>query len=307
MLFLFGKIPFQTFESYKEIACERMASRIDNPYAIAQLKAGSYFFPWPDERWIFALWCAILAVMMLWLYFRVNETNLYRNLGVCFAGLSLTSMVFFGSAFPHPGGLFIAAVFIAGIMVNLSCVLAVAFVYKLPYYLGVKEDALSDSSTGQIKIIPFGIAAFIVVLLPYFFSGNMYYYVKQLFDGNLLWLYLVFVAMFLLAVVWGRIIVPLEDIENPVLGGDAKIKYVRPIFNHTGPSDRTEVIGIGLALCVVYGIVMLLFKGGISSTDIMGLLIIIALAVGIVHGEVMKSASKKPEMLVTKKSVWGKK
>ena len=306
MLFLFGKIPFQTFESYKEIACERLASRLENPYAIAQLKGGSYFFPWPDERWIFALWCAIIAAMMLWLYFRVNETNLYRNLGVSFGVLSLTSVIFFGSAFPHPGGVFIAFVCIASILINLTCVLAAAFVYKLPYF-GVPEDQLSDSATGQVKIIPFCTAAFIIVVLPYFFSGDIYFYVKQLFGGNVFILGLVFVSLFSLAVAWGRIIMPLEDIERPVLGGESKIKFVRSIFTHDGPSTRTEVIGVGLALCVIYGIVMLLFKGSISGTDIMGLVVIIALAVGIVHGEMLKAAkNQKPEAMVTKKSVWGK-
>lgn len=297
----------QTFAGYKAIGAH-MDFEYDlvNPFSLEMLmyEPNHFFYPWVGQTLFFATWCILLGLLLVWLYVRVNDASVFLNLGLSSLGMGLTLATFFRTAFPNPGGLLLMTVFFFLMLMNMSVVLAVAAVQKLPFF-GVDEKKLSNPEDGSVRPYIVYIIAAVLTLPTYFISGSASLFLFALSGHKPDMVKLVLVGMIALAGLLGNQFLPWRVRHDQAILGGTYMKELAPIFSMHGPASRGEVVLVGVATCVIYGAVLLIAQGRLTGADMIGLAFMSALALNIIRAELARSAAvEAPVQRPTRRGPW---
>lgn len=283
----------ETFESYKEIGTHpEFFYDLVNPFRIeALLEPGSFFNPWAGTIMVYAVWSMLLGLLLLWVYHRLNDASVFQNLAFSLIGFSVVLGLFFRTAFPHPAGLLLGTAFFLSLVVNLTTVIGVVAVQKLPYF-GVDEKLVSDPATGSVRPYLLYVLAALMLMVPYFVSATMANFLYALVGQNSLYLWTVLLLLVGLAGFLGTLLLPWRLVPNQTILGGGPLKELSPIFSMPGPATRSEIVMVGLGTFVVYAGVLFLFKsvGQVTGADIMGLVLMSMMAFNIMRAEMNRAA-----------------
>lgn len=284
----------ETFESYKEIGTHpEFFYDLVNPFNIEALREpGSFFNPWAGSIMVYAVWAMLLGILLLWVYNRINHATVFQSLALTLIGLSVVLAAFFRTAFPHPAGLLLVTALFVSFVINLTTVIGVAAVQKLPYF-GVDEKAISDPTTGAVRPYLLYVLAALMLLVPYFLSTTMANFLYALVGQNWLYLWLVLLLLIGLAGFLGTKLLPWRDVPGQTMLGGRPLQELSPIFSMPGPATRSEIVMVGLGMFVVYAGVLFLFKsiGQVTGADIMGLVLMSLMAFNIMRAEMNRAAT----------------
>lgn len=283
----------ETFESYKEIGTHpEFFYDLVNPFNPEfLLEPGNFFNPWVASVTVYTVWGFLLGALLLWIYYRLNDASVFLNLGVTLLSFSVLLPLFFRKAFPHPGGLLLATLCFLSLVVNLTTVIGVAAVQKLPYF-GVDEKALSDPKTGAVRPYLLYLLATVLLLVPYFSFRIVAWFLYALVGHSSLLAWTVLLLMIALAGYLGTLLLPWREVPGQTILGGGPLKELAPIFSMPGPATREEVVMVGLGTFVLYAGVLFMFKGfgSVSAADILGLVMMSLMAFNIMRAELDRSA-----------------
>lgn len=291
-----------SFESYKQLATDCIVSyKLENPFDFQYLRQpGSYFYPWCDKNLEMSIWCILIALLLFWISSRVNSSSVYRNLAwsvALFAGVLFAA---FGSGFPNAGLVFVAFGLVCAIAVNLTTMLGVAAVQKLPYF-GVPEQHLTYPHDGSVKRWVMYVSAAVVVLLPYFAFGAVFQYFAALVNHNWNIVYLTMGLVIVMSAIWAESLLPWMVLrDHPILGGGF-MRELSPIFMMTGVASRTEVVVVALMSVVAHICVALILNGSISPADFVGLFIMVTIGFAIIRAEMGRHTLQTVVLTTVKK------
>ncbi len=279
----------ETFEAYKGIAGHPSMS-LDNPFEPNRLlQQGNFFYPFAGHTLENTVMCLLAALVVLWVYHRVNNAPLFLNISVSLFALGAVNLVFFRTAFPQALGLVGAGVSLFFVMVNLCAILCVASVQKLPYF-GLDEKVLSDPGDGSVRPWVMFVMAALVVLTPFKMVEDLWRFLSAMTDNIAFLAYVVVAGVIVLAGMVGNQLLPWRVLtEHPILGGGF-MRELAPIFSMPGPATRGEVMLVGMTTFVAYLAVVFLFKEKVSGADLFGLFVVATLAFNIIRAELARSA-----------------
>lgn len=290
----------QTFEGYQALGAHYdFQYDLVNPYNIEALREpGHFFYPWVGSTTAWMVYCLLVGLLVLWVFFRVNDAAVFRNVGAALVGMGFTLGLFYRTAFPHPFGLLLATALSFLLVVNLNAVLAVAAVQKLPYF-GLDDKLLLDPHDGSVRPPVLYVLGALLILGPYMALGPWRDFLFALCGHSDFLVWVALLALIALTGIAGYEEIPWKNLPNPTVLGGGSLRELAPIFSMPGPATRGEVVLVGVAICVGYGATLLLFKGRISGADILGLFFLTTLAFNIIRAELNRavlteSSAQKP-------------
>ena len=282
----------ETFESYQQIAThEVLRGSLVNPFnPDGLLQPGSFFYPYVGQTWEWTFLCLLLGGVVLWIYHRVNDAPLFQNLGYSLIALAVVILTFFRTAFPHPFGFVLGGLCLLAVLANVTAILGVAAVQKLPYF-GLDEKFLTNPDDGEIRPYVMYAVAALVVAVPYWMVKILDRFLFALSGNNDLLVYVVLAGAVVVAGMVGNDMLPWRILrDHPILGGGF-MKELAKIFSMPGPATRGEVVLVGIFTCLAYASTIFVFKtGGVAGTDMIGMILVATVTLNIVRAELARSA-----------------
>ncbi len=208
----------ETFEAYKGIAGHPSLS-LDNPFDPALLlKPGHFFYPFVANTLENTIMCVLLGLLVLWVYRRVNDAPLFLNIAISLFGLGAVLLLFYRTAFPNVLGMVAAGICLFCVLVNLSAILCVSSVQKLPYF-GLDEKVLSDPGDGSVRPWVMYVVAAVLVLLPLKMVEDLGRFLYAMTDNLAFLSYVVVAGVIVLAGMVGNQLLPWRVLtDHPILG-----------------------------------------------------------------------------------------
>ncbi|MBQ7569211.1 hypothetical protein IJT17_10490 [bacterium] len=295
----------ETYEAYKAMCTSyNLRYKITNPFSLINLDKPDYcFFPWPDRIVSIGIWMIFLAIILMWVYKRINVSSVYAFMSLGFAGLGGSLLLGFQTAYPRPEFVFSAFLSLTLIIASLSGFLTVMAVDKLPYF-GFPDKYLLHEQTGYpLRYLPYAIGGIILLLMWLLsFSAGKFFSAECLHNKSVI--YMVFGLLVLFSGVFGYAMVPFVTLyDRPLLGG-GYAKIIEPMLKITGPAKRYEIIYSVIALCALYAITAVFVKGTITGDDFIGILCMGGVGLGIIHAELHRSSAHVDVKVKKKSGVW---
>lgn len=270
----------------------------DNPYLPANLlEIGRFFVPFSDSVWWFFIGAMVMGVLFLWVYRRVNDTEVFEHTGWTLVAFAMVMLIFFRGPFPNWFGMLLLTYLTLAVLVNLVTILAVAAVQKLPY-MGVDEKLLADPRDGSVKPhVLYGLAVLIILGVYLFIppygdvarAALQYWPVQG--SGTLLMWGIVLPSFIFLTGFLALHHLPWRLVPGQTVLGGGPLRELAPIFRMDGPAPRGEVVLVALATFLIFASSLFLLKGAgqVSGADVAGLMFMSALAFTIMRAELNRS------------------
>jgi hypothetical protein len=266
---------------------------------------GQFFNPWYPQALMIACWSGLVGLLLLWVHYRVNNAQVWRNLGYGFLAHGLVQLLFFRSKFPLLPGVVLEMAVLFVILTNLAVLIAVLAMEKLPY-LGVEEKYLQKGDGTPRPEFLYGLTA-AVFILPAFFLKAPYYFFRAALGHSSFFYWLFVLAAAGAGGWWSFHLLPWKKLgEVALLGEDRPPMELEKVFAVTGPATRAEVVVMALGAFLGYAAFFFIFQGDKKrqAADYLGLILMSAIAFQIIHAELMRSQGL-PAAAVKKKSPWG--
>lgn len=295
----------ETFEAYKLISKHpRIKFKMENPYRLTNLDKPDYcFFPWPDHMMSIGIWLIFVAIILFWVYRRINKSDVYAYASLGCGGLGISFLMGFTCAYPPPVFMLLAVVSLTIFLGSLSCFFTVLCVDKLPYF-GINDKYLIDNENGfPLWYISYIISAIIVVFTwNLSFSGGKFFW--ACLGHNYTLVYLLLALMIAFGGVFGNAALPyITMYDRPLLGG-GYAKILEPLLKKNGKASRSEVICAVILFCALYTIILGVFKEELTGDDYIGVISMACICMGILHGEIMRTSDNVKVVIKRDKGLW---
>ena len=295
----------ETYEAYRDLSEHYLLKyEIVNPYSPTNMgRPGYCFFPWGDRMLPIAIWLFFVALILFWVYRRINVASLYCHLSLACATLAGTLLYFFRTSFPSHVGVLLAYLSIAWILGCFVGFLVMLLIDKLPNF-GVPENYLLHPVTGFPKRFIAYVVAAVLVVVMWSLSFKVGKFVLSEFNGDASFFWMTNVIYICLIGTIGNAVLPWVTLyDKPLLGG-GYMQTLRPLLVINGPAQRYEIMFSCVSVCVLYAIVCVWARGSVNGADFMGLVLMSVIGMSIIRAENTRTSEVIEAKVERKKGLW---